>query len=270
MNKEATMNSPGDRDKPPEDALRLAFVEMMFALAVAEVATKAADFVNAGIGLSQLTPAMAHLSLALLVIAASWVGWRQSVSPGMKDKVEFVFTWPFVGLLVDVLIVILYFMLARNVDAIKQGQGPATLIPSARPESVLLCVIFAVYALWDFIADMLQKGTWQRISSISEFWRATVASMFCSLVCLLLCASMAWLTWNESKPFQVAIVDIGLICVVLFFRALKPIEGSVAKRLGVSDICEFTKNRNSSGNERAWRAMLIVGYIASAILVVCV
>jgi hypothetical protein len=82
---------------------------MLFALAVSEVAIHAADLVSASGNLSDKLPALTHLVVGLVLIAASWVGWRRSVSPGMKERVEYVFSLPFIGLLLDVLLVILYF-----------------------------------------------------------------------------------------------------------------------------------------------------------------
>lgn len=262
----ATTNSTEVHDNSGEDALRLAFVEMMFALAVAEVAIHAADLVNVDVAFVQKTPAIAHLSLTLLAIAASWVGWRQSVSPGMKDKVKFIFTWPFLGLLVDVLIVILYFMLARNMDAIVQNQKGTSIVPNAAPECILVCVIFGVYAFWDFVADMLQKGTLQRIKTYRDRLYATFVSCCCSLASLVLCIILTYLSWGKSESRAVVAVDLGLICVILLFRAIKPTEGAVAKVLRVEELCQFAQARETNGNEGKARKVMLAGYLLCAAL----
>jgi hypothetical protein len=74
------------------DPLREAFVGMLFALAIAQIGINAAAVIAASAPAVPLQPgskvtASAHLFVALLLIACSWVGWRQSVSPGITEKV---------------------------------------------------------------------------------------------------------------------------------------------------------------------------------------
>jgi hypothetical protein len=80
------------------DPLREGFVAMLFALAIAQVAINAAAVFAVSAALESKLAASAHLIVALLLIACSWVGWRQSRSP---------------GLLLDVLLVVLYFIIVQ-------------------------------------------------------------------------------------------------------------------------------------------------------------
>jgi amino acid transporter len=103
-------NQP-ETDEAGEDVLRSAFVEMLFALAASQVAIHAADLVGVDVPWQTKLPAFAHLGVGFVLIVASWLGWRQSVAPGMKERVRYPFSVPFIGLLVDVLLVILYFII---------------------------------------------------------------------------------------------------------------------------------------------------------------
>lgn len=131
----ATQSQPAHQPHT-EDPLRYAFVEMLFALAVSQVAVHAADLVGISSTLLEKLPGFAHLALGLIVIAASWVGWRQSQSPGMKEQIRSLFSVRFVGLLIDVLLVILYFILVRSVEieqragATVHGSPPCLRVPA--------------------------------------------------------------------------------------------------------------------------------------------
>ena len=96
--------------------------------------------------IAEKSPAYDHLFLGLLLIACSWVGWRQSRSPGVKEKITTVFSASFLGLLLDVFLVVLYFIVVQSVEII-QTSSPVVLGPSsALPESRGLFAVFAVYA----------------------------------------------------------------------------------------------------------------------------
>src|SRR5205823_1636231 len=100
----------------------------------------------------------AHLFVALLLIACSWVGWRQSVSPGITQKVTGVFRRSFVGLLLDVILVVLYFIIVQRAE-INTVTGQIAVLPiSARPEAKGLLWVFAAYVSWDLVTDVLSPG----------------------------------------------------------------------------------------------------------------
>jgi hypothetical protein len=135
-----------------EPKLRHEFVGMMFALAIGEVAVQASVLVRAGNWMHFL-PAYSHLFLAAIVIAASWVGWTLSPSPGARQDVRNVFQFSFVVLLLDVFLVVVYFILAKTVDI--AGEGTIKLNASARPETFWILVIFGAYFVWDVITKIV-------------------------------------------------------------------------------------------------------------------
>src|SRR5688572_9417028 len=134
------MGDPAQQ-QPSRNSLRDTFVEMLFALAVAQVAIHAADILLAraldGSALSGLErgAAFSHLAVALLLIATSWVGWMRSASPGRHIQENGVFSWWFVGLLLDVILVVVYFVITRSVEVKQRGNDFVLTGLSARPEA---------------------------------------------------------------------------------------------------------------------------------------
>jgi len=203
---------PNEAGAIGEDLLRSAFVEMLFALAVSQVAIHAADLVNVDALWQDKMPAFAHLVVGLILIAASWLGWRQSASPGMKeDRVQYLFSLSFCGLLLDVLLVILYFIIVRNVE-IEQKGGESTLGPAtAAPEALWLCVVFGVYAFWDLLADVFSPGCIPKTSFPRMAWKAlrlAFASMFTSVVCLVLC-TLVYVVANKRTRYPKSFCSMG-------------------------------------------------------------
>jgi len=246
-----------------EDLLRSAFVEMLFALAASQVAINAADLAAVVAPWQAKMPAAAHLGVGLLVIAASWLGWRQSVSPGMKERVKYLFSVPFIGLLVDVFLVILYFIIVRNVEIEQQG-GQTVLAPAtARPESFWLCVVFGVYAFWDLVADVFSMGCIPKARFFPRVWkalRAACVSVFASLVCLLLSYSAFVVATKRTDADEVLFLDGMLVCVILFFRAVKAFENVLAPLLRVKDCKAFMEARKTQGRELRWGILLLLLY----------
>jgi hypothetical protein len=82
--------------------IRFIFVQMLFALAVAEIARRTVLLLDGTNGVDTL-PGMAHLLLALIVVSSSWVGWANS--PVNEEwTVSRTLSLRFLILLVDVLL----------------------------------------------------------------------------------------------------------------------------------------------------------------------
>ena len=133
--------------------LRHEFVGMMFAITIGEVGLQVAALVQAG-HLAHYLPAYGHLILATTMIAASWVGWSVSMAPGARQDVRRVFGWEFVVLLLDVSMVITYFILVRTVDFGKESS------PRVAPASTVagwVFGIFLLYLVWDVITKIVMN-----------------------------------------------------------------------------------------------------------------
>jgi hypothetical protein len=144
-------------EKETDPKLRHEFVGMMFAVTVAEIGLQVASLVRQTDFSFQLyLPAFSHLLLATIVIATSWVGWTLSQSPGARHDVSKIFEAEFVVLLIDVVLVICYFVLVRSVEFGKpEGEAKTVWSISAAPEARWVLYIFGLYFVWDFVTKVL-------------------------------------------------------------------------------------------------------------------
>jgi hypothetical protein len=209
-----TSSEPQIKASEPGPKLRHEFVGMMFAVAIGEVGLQTGILVQAS-NWRHFLPAYSHLLLATVVIATSWVGWTLSPSPGARRDVNKVLELEFLVLLLDVLLVVIYFILARSVDF--AGETRIQLNASAAPESFWILVIFGAYLVWDFLTKVAQYLKDRR----SEPWFYNYGVR---IVPTLICLILAYFTRRlieKADPPHVLTADLALIALVLFFRALK-------------------------------------------------
>lgn len=195
--------------------LRIEFVALLFALATAEVG---AQFGNLAADHRRLTEAAAsysHLTLALIIIATSWVGWSRSPAAGNKLPLERIFSVAFVVLMLDVALVVFYFIIARGVEK------PSS--PNAGHETFWVMMIFAVYVAWDLTTkavaadpDGVAPSTfWDRLTG--PFLERGWISMLCAVIAF----GIWWFLNGVTTVRPVVATDITLVALDLFFRALK-------------------------------------------------
>ena len=250
------------------ESLRWTFVEMLFALAVSQVAIHAADLVALDDPWSEKLPAIAHLTATFLLIATSWLGWRRSRSPGMLEELKYIFSLRFLALLSDVFLVVVYFIMARSVE-IEINDGITLGAPSARPESIGLFIVFLIYTVWDLSTDVLSPGCVPGDQLLSKKgFKAAFVSTFASVACL----AFTGLVWIFATPnaaqYEVVALDFALICVILLFRQLKAIENPLARLLQLEDCKAWKKQRETQGTELRWGLVLGVAYLL-LLLVAC-
>jgi hypothetical protein len=195
--------------------VRFAFVEMLFALTMAEIGVQTADLVTRGPGIQNALPAYAHLLLALTLVATSWVGWTWSLAPGNVRDVRYVFSWEFVVLLLDVLLVIAYFIIVKGVDIQRPSDARVVIEPSAGNETLWVMIVFAGYSTWDFLTKAIMSAP--DADSGARFWPRGSISLGCLII--------AWATWyflgKTTNPTGVVLVDAALLSLVLCYRAMK-------------------------------------------------
>ncbi|MBI3463633.1 MAG: hypothetical protein HY000_11330 [Planctomycetes bacterium] len=128
---------------------------MMFAVAVGDTASQVAKVMQE-VGksprpiqsdLSAVSPSLTHLFLVLLVIATSWVGWAHSSATrrymGALKEMLSPFPWlisfPFTMLLIDVFLVVCYFVLSEGAElpVYDVQTKQLTLAPSVHSEVVV-------------------------------------------------------------------------------------------------------------------------------------
>jgi len=240
------MNESPTREQTKSDPkLRHEFVGMMFAVTIGEVGLQAASLVKAGNWVHFL-PAYSHLFLATVMIAASWVGWTRSPSPGARQDVSGVFQPEFLVLLVDVLLVIIYFILVKEVDF--TGEQTIRLNASAAPEAHLVVVTFYVYMAWDFICKV-----WVNQEKLK--WSYGVR-MVPTVLCLVLAKLLERIVWSVDAP-HVLTADMALLALVLLFRALK----AVASAFWPSPGEDLTIIPNKKRSAISWTAVCLLGMV---------
>lgn len=238
--------SNGNEDS--SNQLRITFVEMLFALAVAEIAVQAGTLALQGEAAldSKYLPSISHLLLSAIIVAASWIGWLSSAA-GKRQKLPGIFTWAFVVLFLDVVLVVFYFIVVKGVDfASVEGAS------SAMNETFWVMAIFFVYLLWDILTKFVSvedRATLLERLQEKGRWRRPLIT--------LACVGLAWLVYalnrNATNLQAVLLTDAALLCVVLVFRSLK--EHDTARVLG--DATLLTRSRN-------WSIVLVVLFAATS------
>jgi hypothetical protein len=209
-----------------EPKVRHEFVGMMFAVTIGEVGLQVASLVQAKHYVHFL-PFYFHLLLATIVITSSWVGWSLSQAPGARRDVDGVFSLGFLTLLLDVFLVVTYFIMVRTIE-VGKGVEPSRIDP---PEKVagLIALMFGLYFIWDFITKILAYNR----NRDGEWWRNCGLRMIPTSVCLVLALFVRW----EVKGFDLEHyinADVALIALALSFRAFKDIISEAFPRTGKS------------------------------------
>jgi len=191
--------------------LHLAFVGMLFALAIGQVAISVSQLIDYQLMSKQtfwvwaVVPGYSHLLLAAVVISTSWVGWRISVYSG--STIKSVFSWDYVELLIDVILVIIYFVLARAVEV--PSSHNVSLSPNASFEAITVAIIISIYVIWDVVSSR---------SKLEKLKKRLWASIICTIISWCL---VGFGIGGSGKVLAVLLGDCSLISLILTFRAMK-------------------------------------------------
>ena len=214
------------QDHGHENQLRFTFVAMLFALTIGEVAIRSAQLVNTGV---LYYPAYFHLLLASIIIVTSWVGWAQSRAPGNIQAVRKIFSLEFVVLLIDVFLVICYFVIVKGAEI---PASRTEMKASANNETLGMVVVFAGYLIWDFWTKAVIKP-----QSNSSFMKRLRSSYFLrnfgiTSGCLILAIIIRLIKCSRGALSNAGVisVDIALIALVGVFRLLKQLLGRESDR----------------------------------------
>lgn len=242
--------------KNTKNDLRRIFVGMLFALVVATWAEQFADFLfvltdgwNSAINLSRLVcnlvsynglmlAPLFHSILALLLVSTSWVMWSKSKAAGHGRPIDTLNSLPFILLLLEVVLVVLYFALVglteQNITSFNSGNSLVYFVqrPSALPEAQLLSWIFAVYALWDFLADVIDSPVgkpYEKVNSLLTTLTGIITYCSVSLLCFIACIFVCLSSLGNQSPIEAVIGDTALLVVLIWFRVGKRLEGVFTK-----------------------------------------
>lgn len=239
------------------------FVAFLFSLVAAEIARSAATLFQVmehGLTVNHLAPGT-HLFLALLVITTSWVGWSKSALAPGKLPLEDIFQDKFVILLIDVMLVVLYFTLASTVELELRSNTPKVGLPSAYQEAILILGIFFTYMIWDVYHDVWMelgksdksffRGIW-RLKSL-KMMLVYAAASFISFICTLIILTIYMRHPHPHEVFAVYAADVALLSLIMGFRALKGAEVSLEKCVGLE---ESEKKHLNTHSGWEWRVVL--------------
>jgi hypothetical protein len=205
----------------------------MFAITIGEIGLQVAYLVQAG-HVWQFLPAYTHLWLATFAVAVSWVGWSKSTK---REDVQRVFEFAFIVLLLDMAMVVTYFILVRTVDFSPEGHQR---IDGASDVAKWHIVIFALYLIWDLVTKVLmyRRPDHVRLGDGLPKWRSSMASWLGSLdglnmwfesdgvrmIPTIFCLGIAWVLRDQFKgadKLHWITADFALVFLILLFRALK-------------------------------------------------
>lgn len=198
-----------------EPKIRHEFVGMMFAVTIGEVGLQVASLVQAK-HYEHFLPYYFHLILATVVITSSWVGWSLSQAPGARRDVNGVFTSGFITLLLDVFLVILYFIMVRTIDLSSGADTPR--IESPEKFAGLILAMFALFFIWDVVT----KACAYNSSNDGPWGRNCALRMIPTGVCLVL-AFVVFCLFKKVDLVHYISADLALLALALLFRSLKDI-----------------------------------------------
>ncbi|PCH68004.1 MAG: hypothetical protein COC06_10225 [Bacteroidales bacterium] len=196
--------------------LRFDFIGMMFALAIAQVGVELGEFYNQGLSIRDHLYVLTHLLLAIFIISSSWIGWQKSKSKGNKEAIIDSFSLSYIVLLVDLFLVICYFIIVKGVEK------PDSVVQIANGDSEVFwsLVIFGTYFIWDIITkliDIVDHKTLAWKLRWKAFFKRGYQAPLCFGIVYFLFKPMVDTDISDS----VVILDIALILTFALFRGLK-------------------------------------------------
>jgi hypothetical protein len=224
-----------------EKDLRWLLVSTLYALAIAEIAVQSAKLVaHNKRSRSDTSAVTAHLILVTFVVTTSWVGWTMAVGKEVHPEHHLtnVFSWSYCLLLVDVGLLIFYFVMAKRAGIPESGNEALT--PSAKNASFWLVMVFGGYVLWDLIARLIMHG-------LSEFQAIAWPTVVCFVLAIISWRYVRLVTTHAAM----VVADAGMIALILLFRALKAVAV-----MGLSQQ-RADLDTNGAGWERVYWAVVV-------------
>jgi hypothetical protein len=230
----ARTNGNHDMSTPIKTTYRKELVQFLFSLCVANIAVFAAALatIDPLWDLKKLA-CISHLTLALVVIWTSWFGWRQSVERDSADESHILSKGALLTLL-DLSLVILYFILVRSADLMDVGQSKQGSLqahlesPTPHPEARVLLSIYMVYLAWDLMSKWgnhvlpwKNRGTETNDLTANIKWKWPYPSFICVVLAGLLVLFGTSRVHKSGNVWASVFFDLALISIMLFFRFAK-------------------------------------------------
>jgi hypothetical protein len=193
------------------DSVGLSFVDLLYALPVADIALRVGNTDLKGVTASGWT----DTAVALTAITLGWVGHhnnRVRLSPEEKHRRRQTRFWDlrFPQFVVEVLIIVAYFALGAR-PALSNATAPTVLW-----KAEWLTVLFALYLVWDHLDISIARGH----LPAEEDWynhartgRNVTFGFFVVLVIVLIVESM-----GSDRPHSVVLFDLLAIVFLYLYR----------------------------------------------------
>ena len=205
------------------------FVNILFGLVVTTAAIRiSTELVNgwADGWDSVAETGLAHLLVAVTLTVLSWIGYHQS-QQYPPFLIKFI-NIPLIQFALDVSMVIVYY----TVVAVAEGSDPR-LTPSARPEAILVLVVFLLYAAWDVLGFRLfhDPEYASRLQTPREPDDGLGPRRWVTLGFALITGIQALAIWllDPSMPISVILADAVIIAVLISYRLVKQLSDPKVK-----------------------------------------
>jgi hypothetical protein len=211
-------------------SIGVSFVDLLFALAVAQVFAPVAEFATNPADHPLDSTSISHLIVALTMTIMSWIGYHASANKP-RFRPHF-FNIELVKLILDIAMVAVYFLVAAN--AVRPQRD-------SRIEIALVAAAFTLYQLWD-IASWYQKrgdsnkyrAAWLKAyppeppcNHLTPEWSATdTGRMMATSISFFATAALAVLSFSRLGDLmanhQIG-VDAILMIILVGYRWLKEV-----------------------------------------------
>jgi tryptophan-rich sensory protein len=208
--------APTDNQQATESA-GLSFVDLLYAVPVAALATRLGDTELSNLSASSLS----DVAVVLAAITFGWIGHhtnRKKVpGPAVKQEEKQPFTTlRFPQLLVEILIIVAYFALSYEAFLPnKQGQYESSR--SVLGKADWLAIVFALYLVWDLLDIHIAAGFCRR-------WTARAIQGVSVTLPFALLYGAAWYlaeAHHHHKWGSLVFVDILTLLVLLAYRVIQ-------------------------------------------------
>jgi hypothetical protein len=210
------------QESPKDEQLHFGFIDFLFSLSVAQVAIKFSELISSAESTKTNIydwanlPAYSHLALALLLITTSWIGWNKSHSSHKGTVFGSVWSFDFFELILDVLLVISYYVLVEHTDLLNQRSA------SANPELLCIACVFILYFIWDIVSKFPTRADSKGSLFGYKPWKQRLLP---SIICTVIALGILFFRWRDpsSNPSTayVLLTDASLAGLIISFRELK-------------------------------------------------
>jgi hypothetical protein len=258
--------------------LRFIFVQLLFSLAIGQVAIKVSDLIIGDYALESLY-VYTHLALCVVILSTSWVGFQISVSSeGVLDSV---FSVPFITLLLDISLVISYFIIVRGAEIINYPKtGEENVVaPDIHNETFWTVIIFTIYLLWDLVTKLFEStfefdNSGVYVKKYPMRPKEFASRAWPTFLCVLLSLFIYWLSEKITPTkFNTVLIDFVLIFLFFLFRGFKQTMKKQYKlskeKIPISNADESTEEKATIEDKRFKLKYFIAKILPSILLFIC-